>query len=80
MNKPETIKSDVSPVASNDLLSCPFCGSDDIKMFEDECGQSFVAHICESKDISIWVKYISISTEGHNTRSDAILAWNKRSR
>ena len=80
MNKTKNIKSDVSPLASIDLLSCPFCGSYDIKIFEDEYGQSFVAHICDTKDISIWVKYISSSTEGHPTRGDAILAWNNRAR
>jgi Lar family restriction alleviation protein len=60
------------------LKPCPFCGSDDINVFEDDYEYHYIAHACKTGDISVYVKYVSINTEGHTTKAEAVNAWNMR--
>ena len=60
------------------LLPCPFCGSSDIRVFEDDHDDHYITHSCDTDDISVYVKYLTIHTEGQNSRQEAIAAWNRR--
>lgn len=65
-------------MADEQLKPCPFCGSDDIDIFEDDYDDHYIAHACKTGDISVFVKYIHVNTEGHRAKADAIKAWNTR--
>jgi Lar family restriction alleviation protein len=60
------------------LLPCPFCGGGDVGIHESEHKAHFVAHVCKNEELSVWIKYVSVSTEGHPTREEAIKDWNRR--
>lgn len=54
------------------LKTCPFCGSTDVHLIENDCGKSEVSITC--KDCNVWIDHIFDAM----TREQAIELWNRR--
>lgn len=55
-----------------ELKPCPFCGSTDIHLVENDRGKSEVSITC--KDCNVWVDHMFYAM----TREQAIKLWNRR--
>ena len=55
-----------------ELKPCPFCGSTDVHLIENDCGKSEVSITC--KDCNVWVDHMFDAM----TKEQAIELWNRR--
>lgn len=60
------------PQPTIELKPCPFCGSKDVHLIENDRGKSEVSITC--KDCNVWVDH----TFDAMTREQAIELWNRR--
>lgn len=56
------------------LRPCPFCGSTDVHLIENDSGKSEVSITC--KDCNVWVDHMFDAM----SRDEAIELWNRRAR
>lgn len=55
-----------------ELKPCPFCGSTDVHLIENDRGKSEVSITC--KDCNVWVDHLFNAM----SREEAIALWNRR--
>lgn len=59
-------------LTKRELKPCPFCGSTDVHLIEDDPGKSEVSITC--KDCNVWVDHMFEAM----SRDEAIELWNRR--
>ena len=69
MCEPSAIRKDTAK-----LKPCPFCGSTDVHLIENDRGKSEVSITC--KDCNVWVDHMFDAM----SREEAIALWNRRAK